>query len=105
MTKIYLALVAGRPNPQEADIDAPIGRHPHDRAANGRRFDWTFRADPLLRLDVLRRRFTHRGEAKDRPHASNSRSHGVDRPSGGRRCGVWAPCAWTATAVPPRTRD
>lgn len=31
VTKIYLALVAGQPNPQEADIDAPIGRHPHDR--------------------------------------------------------------------------
>lgn len=31
VTKIYLALVAGHPNPPEADIDAPIGRHPHDR--------------------------------------------------------------------------
>ena len=31
VTKIYLALVAGQPNPPEADIDAPIGRHPHDR--------------------------------------------------------------------------
>lgn len=31
VTKVYLALVAGHPNPPEADIDAPIGRHPHDR--------------------------------------------------------------------------
>ena len=29
--KVYLALVAGHPSPPEADIDAPIGRHPHDR--------------------------------------------------------------------------
>lgn len=31
VTKVYLALVAGHPNPLEADIDAPIGRHPQDR--------------------------------------------------------------------------
>ena len=29
--KVYLALVAGHPSPPEADIDAPIGRHRHDR--------------------------------------------------------------------------
>ena len=29
--KVYLALVIGQPSPPEADIDAPIGRHPHDR--------------------------------------------------------------------------
>ncbi len=29
--KVYVALVMGHPNPLEADIDAPIGRHPHDR--------------------------------------------------------------------------
>lgn len=29
--KVYLALVVGHPSPPEADIDAPIGRHPHDR--------------------------------------------------------------------------
>ena len=29
--KVYLALVTGHPSPPEADIDAPIGRHPHDR--------------------------------------------------------------------------
>ena len=31
VSKVYLALVAGHPSPPEADIDAPIGRHPHDR--------------------------------------------------------------------------
>lgn len=31
VTKVYLALVAGHPDSPEADIDAPIGRHPHDR--------------------------------------------------------------------------
>ena len=31
VNKVYLALVAGHPSPSEADIDAPIGRHPHDR--------------------------------------------------------------------------
>ena len=31
VSKVYLALVAGHPSPREADIDAPIGRHPHDR--------------------------------------------------------------------------
>ena len=31
VSKIYLALVAGHPSPPEADIDAPIGRHPYDR--------------------------------------------------------------------------
>ena len=29
--KVYLALVTGHPSPPEADIDAPIGRHPRDR--------------------------------------------------------------------------
>ena len=29
--KVYLALVVGHPSPPEADIDAPIGRRPHDR--------------------------------------------------------------------------
>ena len=29
--KVYLALVVGHPSPPEADIDAPIGRHPRDR--------------------------------------------------------------------------
>ena len=29
--KVYLALVVGHPSPPEADIDAPIGRHPQDR--------------------------------------------------------------------------
>lgn len=29
--KVYLALAVGHPSPPEADIDAPIGRHPHDR--------------------------------------------------------------------------
>ena len=29
--KVYLALVVGHPNPPEADIDAPVGRHPRDR--------------------------------------------------------------------------
>ncbi len=29
--KVYLALVAGHPSPPEADIEAPIGRHPRDR--------------------------------------------------------------------------
>lgn len=31
VSKVYLALVVGQPSPPEADIDAPIGRHPHDR--------------------------------------------------------------------------
>ena len=31
VNKVYLALVAGHPSPPEADIDAPIGRRPHDR--------------------------------------------------------------------------
>ena len=31
VNKVYLALVAGHPSPPEADIDAPIGRHPQDR--------------------------------------------------------------------------
>ena len=31
VSKVYLALVAGHPSPPEADIDAPIGRRPHDR--------------------------------------------------------------------------
>lgn len=31
VSKVYLALVVGHPSPPEADIDAPIGRHPHDR--------------------------------------------------------------------------
>lgn len=31
VSKVYFALVVGHPNPPEADIDAPIGRHPHDR--------------------------------------------------------------------------
>ena len=29
--KVYLALVTGHPSPPEADIEAPIGRHPRDR--------------------------------------------------------------------------
>ncbi len=29
--KAYLALVVGHPTPPEADVDGPIGRHPHDR--------------------------------------------------------------------------
>ena len=31
VNKAYLALVVGHPSPPEADIDAPIGRHPNDR--------------------------------------------------------------------------
>ena len=31
VNKVYLALVVGHPSPPEADIDAPIGRHPQDR--------------------------------------------------------------------------
>ena len=31
VSKVYLALVVGHPSPPEADIDAPIGRHPNDR--------------------------------------------------------------------------
>jgi 23S rRNA pseudouridine1911/1915/1917 synthase len=30
VNKVYLALVAGHPNPQEADVEGPIGRHPND---------------------------------------------------------------------------
>ncbi len=29
--KVYLALVTGHPSPHEADVEAPIGRHPRDR--------------------------------------------------------------------------
>ena len=31
VSKVYMALVVGHPSPPEADIDAPIGRHPQDR--------------------------------------------------------------------------
>ena len=31
VNKVYLALVVGHPSPPEADIDAPIGRHPQVR--------------------------------------------------------------------------
>ena len=31
VTKVYLALVHGRPSPAEAVIEAPVGRHPRDR--------------------------------------------------------------------------
>ena len=54
VTKAYLALVQGRPEPPEATIDGPIGRHPKDRkrmavVTTGREATTTYRT--LQRFD------------------------------------------------------